>query len=502
MTADVDSSRETTLSLATLDRAAARPGVTGPTMDPRELTVGLVHLGLGAFHRAHQAVFTEDAATATGQTRWGILGVTGRSAAVADQLAPQDGLYSVLTRSPRQRSLRIMGSLRAVAFPGRDTERVVDALAAPGTAVVSTTITEKGYPRTGTGGLDCRQAGVGVDIDALRQELLGQHVEGAAATALGLLARGLGRRFRLDGGPLTVVPCDNLPSNGRLTRTLLTDFAEQAGGGRFQDWLQESVAFAGTMVDRIVPATAEADRRETQKILGMADHGLVVAEPFGQWVIEDNFAGARPAWEQAGATVTRDVEPFEVAKLRMLNATHSLLAYLGALRGFATIAEAVSDPALLDAARRLQREDVIPTLEAPEGMDLPTYGESILDRFANPALGHTTVQVAMDGSEKLPIRVLGTVADRLAAGAVPEAAALAVAAWMVFVHRGRDVDGRDLALNDPLGVTLRATAAGPDAGLSARMFALAGVFPRAVAEHDGFRDAVGRHVQDLLHEVR
>jgi fructuronate reductase len=298
-----------------------------------------------------------------------------------------------------------------------------------------------------------------------------------------------------------VLACDNLASNGALTRRLVTRIAAAAGAVELTEWLEESVAFPCTMVDRIVPAATEDDRRDACRILGVRDFGLVVAEPFGQWVIEDRFAGPRPAWERAGATLTADVEPYEVAKLRMLNATHSLLAYLGALKGFSTIAEAVADPDLAGAARRLQSEDVIPTLSPPPGLDLESYGEDILTRFSNPALGHTTLQVAMDGSEKLPIRVLGTVADRLATGAVPYAAALVVAAWMAFVHRGRDIAGRSLTLDDPQAGRLREAAAGTDAGLVDRMMALRGIFTAEVAEDSAFREAVAGHLARLLKEV-
>ena len=489
------------LALDTLAEAGARPGVSGPAVDPRSLETGIVHLGVGAFHRAHQAVYTEDAAAATGESGWGIMGVTGRSRRVVDQLRPQDGLYSVLTRSEGSQSLRIIGSMRAVASPAEDAGTVLAALARPATEIVSLTITEKGYPRTSTGELDLANAGIAADVAALRAELASQHDAGPSRTVIGLLARGLGRRFSASGQPLTVLPCDNLAANGKLTRKLVSSFAAAAGASALQSWLEDSVAFPSTMVDRIVPATTEADRALAGRLLGVDDRGLVVAEPFGQWVIEDSFASCRPAWERAGATLTSDVEPYEVAKLRMLNATHSLLAYLGALRGFATIAEAVADPELAQYARLLQSQDVRPTLRTPPGMDLADYGESILTRFANPALGHTTVQVAMDGSQKLPIRVLGTVADRLRSGAIPDMAALVVAAWIVFVYRGHDVHGRPLPLDDPAADTLHRAAVGSERTLTDRMLALSGIFPDEIAQNTGFRNAVAGHVDMLLMQV-
>jgi fructuronate reductase len=489
------------LSLATVPAAAKRPGVTGPAVDPRALSTGIVHFGVGAFHRAHQAVYTEDAAAAAGDTRWGILGVTGRSAKVADQLGPQDGLYSVLTKARDSSSLHVVGSLRRVAFPGADSEEVLRTLAAENVHLASLTITEKGYPRTLNGALDLANPGVAADVGALRAELAGQQFAGAARTPLGLLTRGLARRHANSGAPFAVVCCDNLLSNGGVTRGLVLALAEAAGADRLLEWLDTAVTFPSTMVDRIVPATTEANRREAERMLGLRDEGLVVAEPFGQWIIEDNFKVPRPEWERAGAVVTADVGVFEVAKLRMLNATHSLLAYLGALRGYPTIADAVSSDGLAQEARRLQRNDIIPTLAAPPGTDLADYGESILDRFANPNLGHTTIQVAMDGSQKLPVRILGTVADRLAAGEVPESAALLVAAWIVFICRGRDVNGRPLILDDPLADVLREAAAGPESGLADRLLAVQEIFPAAVAEHPEFRAAVDSAVRRLLAEV-
>jgi fructuronate reductase len=277
--------------------------------------------------------------------------------------------------------------------------------------------------------------------------------------------------------------------------------ARAAGADGMLEWLHNSVTFPSTMVDRIVPATTEENRLEAERILGLRDEGLVVAEPFGQWVIEDNFPGPRPSWERAGATLTNDVGPFEVAKLRMLNATHSLLAYLGALRGYPTIAEAVTAEALVSEARSLQRNDIIPTLTPPPGLDLEEYGESILSRFANTNLGHTTVQVAMDGSQKLPVRILGTVADRLAAGEVPHSGALLVAAWMVYIYRGRDTNGRALILNDPMADELREAAAGSEAGLADRLLGLGKIFPEQVSGNTEFRRSVAASVGRLLAEV-
>jgi len=491
------------LSRATLAAAHRSPEVQLPAVDPGEVGVGLVHLGLGAFHRAHQALCTEDAAAATGENGWGILGVTQRSARVVDQLAPQDGLYGVLTKGADETSLRVVGSLRDVAFPGTDTARVLSTVAAPSTHVVTLTVTEKGYRRRADGRPDLTDPDLAADLDALAGELRGGRTDSPARSPLGLLLRGLTLRARHDAGPLTVVCCDNLADNGAVLASLVAATLDTVPHGHLlREWIDSSVRFPGTMVDRIVPATTDAHRAEAQSLLGLSDAGLVVGEPFTQWVIEDSFAGPRPAWERAGATLTGDVAPYERAKLRILNASHSTLAYLGALRGYVTIAEAVADPDLASAARALVDQDVLPTLVAPDGMDLARYRDDVLTRFANPNTGHTTVQVAMDGSQKLPHRLLGTVRDRLAQGSVPTAAAGAVGAWMTYVRAASqgelEVDGRRVALDDPMASLLAEAAAGPLDSLADRMLGVRAVFGDDLADSAPFRSAVRAAVAELV----
>ncbi|WNB87399.1 mannitol dehydrogenase family protein [Cellulomonas sp. ATA003] len=502
------------LSLGTLESAgsAARPSgasadatVQPPAVDPRTTGIGIVHLGVGAFHRAHQAVFTEEAAAAAGEDRWGILGVTGRSPRVAEQLAPQDGLYGVLTKGRESTSLRVIGSMRGAASLGDESERVLTAIAAPTTHIVSSTVSEKGYRRNAAGGPDLTNPDLAADIAALTAELSGRDAGAPARTPIGALVRGLARRQRAHGAPLTVVCCDNMMDNGRVVAGLVAGILDAAGGAdaaRVRSWVEESVRFPVTMVDRITPATTEAHQAEASALSGWRDEALVVAEPFTQWVVEDLFAGPRPRWELVpGATLTDDVAPYERAKLRMLNGSHSAVAYLGALRGHRLIDQAMLDAEVAGLARRLLDEDVIPTLTPPADLDLAHYRDDILDRYANPATGYTTLQVAGDGSQKVPIRLISTVADRLAAGSVPAAATRAVAAWVVFVARGRDVNGQDLPLDDPLADRLREVAAGDDAGLADRMLGIHEVFSEPVREHDGFRSALRSEVADLLGTV-
>jgi fructuronate reductase len=453
------------LSETTLKGLEASDRVRLPRRD-RASRTGIVHLGIGAFHRAHQAVFTEDAMEATGDDAWGICGVTQRSRTVVDQLAPQDGLYGVLERGRERTSLRVVSAVTEVLAGGEEPETVRARIGDPETSVVTLTVTEKGY-----------------------------RVDGSA---VGHLVAGLRERQRHDA-PLTVVSCDNLVGNGHVLGDLVRQACQASPDGEaLASWVAENVAFPCSMVDRIVPATTPEDRAEAEALLGLSDAGLVVAEPFRQWVIEDRFAGPRPAWERAGATLTDDVAPYEDVKLRLLNATHSLLAYTGALAGYDTIAEAVADERLGDAARRLMAEDAAPTLRIPDGLDAEAYQREVLERFANPALRHRTTQVAMDGSQKLPMRLLPTLRDRLRAGGEPRWAALAVAAWMVYVGRGTDSAGRPLPLDDPLADRLRSVAAdGEGPALVDNLLGVREVFDAELASSQTLRALLTEHVEAL-----
>jgi mannitol-1-phosphate/altronate dehydrogenase len=392
---------------------------------PRDVpsSVGIVHLGIGAFHRAHQAVYTEDAGDG-----WGICGITQRSATVAERLAPQDGLYSVLERGPGPASARVIGAVREVLTGEATAKRITD----PAVKVVSLTVTEKGYrhdPATG------RLRG---DDPEISLDLAGRPPH----TVIGRLVRGLAGRE----APVTVLCCDNLTANGETVRALVEEYCER-GGIR----LPCEVSFPSTMVDRITPATTRADLDEAERLLGVRDEAVVVTEPFSQWVIEDVFPAGRPAWDSSGAILTGDVAPYEKMKLRLLNGSHSMLAYLGS--SFEYVFEAID--VLGDAIRHFMDEDASPTLDVPPGFDLAEYKSSLLERFANPALRHRVAQIAMDGSQKLPQRLLSVVRDRLAAGAEPRWAALAVAAWMRHVQTAR-------VLDDPMADPLRTAVAGAD----------------------------------------
>ena len=461
------------LSLDTLPALA--PAVR-PRIDPRALAVGIVHLGIGAFHRAHQAVFTEDAVAAAGGD-WGICGVTQRGPGVLDQLGPQDGLYSVTARDRDRQATRVIGAVRELLWARADPEALTERMAAPTTAVVTLTITEKGYRHDpATGRLRRDDPDVAADL-----------ADGGTRTVLGQLAAGLERRRRTHGRPVTIVSCDNLPDNGGLLAGLMREFTD---GGPLQPWLEQSVAFPATMVDRIVPATSAGDRSDVAARLGLADDGAVVTEPFSQWVIEDTFAAARPAWERAGATLTGDVAPYERIKLRLLNGSHSTLAYLGSLAGCELIADAVTSFAAV--VRALMTDDAAPTLQVPDGFDLDAYQEDVLARFANPALRYTTRQVASDGSQKLPQRLLAPALERRRAGASPRIAALSVAAWMRYVSARRSDAGDALPLDDPLAAAIAEALGGRTEPTEVvdRLSAMRQIFTEELAGDDVWRALV------------
>lgn len=464
-------------------------GIRRPRHDRAALRTGMVHLGLGAFHRAHQAIYTEDRLEA-GETDWGICGLSLRSPAVRNALAPQDGLYTVLTRAPDGDEARVVGSvLEALTVPERP-DLALARMAAPATRIISLTVTEKAYCRDATGALDEAHPDIRADLAG-----------GAPPQSVpGLLAAALRARADSGAGPVTLLCCDNLPDNGGTLARLLARFVALRDPG-LAGWMADHVRCPATMVDRIVPATTEADRAAVAA-LGFADAWPVVAEPFSQWVVEDGFAAGRPRWEDAGALLVADVHAYELMKLRCLNGAHSSLAYLGAVAGLPTVSEAMAEPLLAAFLQRLWARDIIPTLSQVPGIDLPDYTAQLEGRFRNPAIRHRLLQIAMDGSQKLPQRLLRPAAERLARGEVPRAIALAIAAWMRFLL-GVDEAGGTHAVEDPMGETLAgvARAAGRDAdALSAALFALPEIFEPALAAHAQFRAAVRDSLALLLRD--
>ncbi|WP_239018202.1 mannitol dehydrogenase family protein [Sphingomonas flavalba] len=420
-------------------------------------TSGIVHLGIGAFHRAHQAVYTDDA-LAAGDAGWGITAVSLRSPSTRDALMPQDCLYMVEERSAAGPARRLIGAINTVLVAPEAPERVIAALADPAVHIVTLTVTEKGYYREPAGD------GLLFDDPAIVHDLSGA----APRTIFGYLAAALDRRQAEGAGPLTLLSCDNLSGNGDLLDRLLGAFLARRGRPVERRW-----TCPNTMVDRIVPRTTAADRDGAP----VDDHGLVVTEPFRQWVIEDRFAGPRPRWEVGGAQIVADVHPFELAKLRLLNGSHSTLAYVGLLLGHTYVHQAVADPALAALLRRQIEDEAMPTLAPAAGLDYGAYADALLRRFDNPALPHRLDQIASDGSQKIPQRWLAAMVERDARGLASPAYLLALAAWIVHVGgaAGRPVD-------DPLAGRLAAiwrVMSGDPRAVAAAMVSESGVFPDA-----------------------
>jgi fructuronate reductase len=421
------------------------PGVTRPLYDRTEHAVGIVHLGIGAFHRAHQGAYT-DTALGAGDRDFLITGVSLRSPKVAEALNPQSGLYTLTQRSGGARSMRLIGAVQGVLFAPGAHEAVLSALAGPKVAVVSLTVTEKAY----------------------------RPPQGAAYPEFcAVIARGLARRQAAGLSGVTLMSCDNLSGNGAVLRSLVS--AAVAGEApQSAAWMEAECAFPSTMVDRIVPAVSAQDLDEVALELGLRDEGAVITEPFSQWVIEDRFAARRPRWEAGGAQIVRHVRPYETAKLRMLNGAHSALAYLGLERGHVFVHEAMGDAALAPVIEGLMRQEAASSFTPSPEQDLSAYADALLRRFGNAALRHRLAQIAMDGSQKIPQRWLETLAAHQARGEACPAILSALAAWV------RHVRGEAGPIEDPMAASLAETwrRAGPQ-GIAAALFGEGGLFAQA-----------------------
>lgn len=464
----------------------ARAPTRTPSYDRRPLHTGIVHLGLGAFARAHLAEYTDDV-LALAPEHWMVTGVNLRSTDQKSRLAPQDGLYTLLRRDDHGDQARIIGSITNVLAGAEDWPHVLTILTAKSTKIVSLTVTEKGYSHApATGRLDTSHADIRHDTQTPT----------TPRSAVGVLVAALAMRHEAGLPPFSVLCCDNLPHNGALVRTLVRDFAALRDD-RLAQWIERNGAFPSTMVDRIVPATTDEIVHRVEDLTGLQDAAPVAHEPFRQWVIEDQFVeGARPAWDRVGAQFVGDVAPFESMKLRMLNASHSALAYLGYLGGHETIADCVHDPAYRGYVKSLWRDEIIPVLPSPPGQDLADYATALLSRFDNRSIRHRTWQIAMDGSQKLPQRLLATARERIQRGLPVPRIALAIAAWMVFVG-GRDLAGRPIDVRDPLAQSLQQRLAGAANQFEARVKSLlaeAAIFGDDLPRNDGFvRDLVAAY---------
>jgi fructuronate reductase len=447
---------------------------------------GVVHLGIGAFHRAHQAVYFDQLAE-LGVPGFAVTGVSLRSTDVATQLNPQAGLYGVLQLAEGEESMRWIGVQQATLHAPTQSSAVMAALCSARTWLVSLTITEKGYCHfPASGELNFAHPDIVHDLSTVE----------APRTAIALITRALQARFNAGIPSFTVLCCDNLPHNGKLLRALVVRFA-QAIDPVLADRIASEVAFPCSMVDRIVPATTEADRARVQQRFGVDDQGLVKAEPFSQWVIEAGDARLQPL-QRVGVLLVDDVAPFETMKLRLLNGSHSMLAYLGYLAGHEFVSQAMQGPGFEILVRDLMRAEVQPTLIAPSGFDLHQYQKDLYARFSNAALQHRTWQIAMDGSQKIPQRWLGTILDLLAQQKPMPVLNLALAAWLRYV-RGVDELGARIDVRDPLQAQFAELAghARDDVAYVNSVLELSQILPPSLRANQPWRNGVLRSYQHL-----
>lgn len=438
------------------------------------LSTGIVHFGPGAFHRAHQADYVDR--LLHHDPRWGIAAVSLRSPGTVEALKRQDGLYTLAILDAEE-SFRSLGAHNRFFGPGEGAG-VRRLLADPAVRVVSSTVTEKGYCLAGDGSLDFAHPDIGHDLAQPEDPV----------SIVGWLALGL--RDRRDAGLPAFTPlcCDNMVANGKKLGAAVRAFAERLEP-ELARWIEGEAVFPDTMVDSITPASTDALRARVREATGGDDAIPVSREAYAAWIVEDVLPEGSPDLAAAGAVLTRDVAGYELAKLRILNGAHSSLAYLGLLLGHETIADAMGDPRLSAFVERMVREDVIPTIAGRASLDLGAYASEIMARFRNPAIGHKLSQIAWDGSQKLPYRLLDTAADALAAGRGVERLAVPVAAWMRFVDRQTRAGA---TIVDPLADRLAdaARASGSPAALVDAMLALRQVFPAALAADTRFRDAL------------
>lgn len=472
------------LSEETLSRLPA--SIQRPAYDRKKVVASIVHLGLGAFHRAHEALMTE-AVLNSGDLAWGIVGAGMQSSGMRDALAPQDNLYTVAEFGADFERISVVGALVDVVGGAEDAEktRLLAKMSDVSTRIVSITVTEKGYYLDlATGKLQLQSPAIAADLanPALPK------------TILGLIVYALRNRKAVGVPPFTVLSCDNLPNNGKLARAAVVAFAREVDAD-LAAWIEANVCFPCTMVDRITPATTDADRARINERLGMEDAWPVVTEQFVQWVIEDKFSMGRPDWTLGGAVFSDEIERWESMKLRCLNGSHSTLAYLGQLTGREAVADAMQLPLITDILDALWRENR-EVLHAPKGVDPAGYVEQLKQRFRNPALKHRTAQIASDGSQKLPQRLLAPLRDRIAKGLPSPAIATAVAAWMHFAVKTAHTPGA--ALSDPMSAEILAQA-GKSADAAAivdNLLALQKIFGQDLPANAAFRsELLGKFVE-------
>jgi fructuronate reductase len=464
--------------------------VRRPAYDRARLAVGMAHVGVGAFHRCHQAEFTDDLLERSFD-RWGVVGINIRPPALSGTLEEQGGLYTRLLREDGSAEARVIGSMVSVVDSQSDPAPALGVLSSADIDVITMTVTEKGYcHRPASGELDLDHPDVVHDL---------AHPE-APRSLPGLIARALELRMLSHGRPATVMSCDNIPANGVILGNVVRAVAERRGG-RLAEWIAANAAFPSAMVDRIVPATQAADTDRVAREFGYRDDAVVVGEPFRQWVVESRFAGRVPRWDTVGATFVDDVTPFEHLKMRVLNGAQTTLSYLGVFAGHEHTCDDMADPLLAGFVRRMLIEETLPTLEPVPGMDARRYVEQSLGRLRNTAIRHRNHQIATDGSQKIVQRILNPIRERLARGESIALLSVPVAAWMAYLICASRRFGGKWPVEDPYAGRIAAIAERVGRGTAAlvgEILAIDTIFDRALAASATFRSAVAGSLDTFL----
>jgi mannitol 2-dehydrogenase len=420
-----------------------------PSYDRSAVTPAIVHIGVGGFHRAHQAVYLDDLLHQAGNTGWGLCGVglLKQDHRMRDALRSQDYLYTVVTRSSAGDRARVVGSIVDFLYAPEDAQAVIEKMASPVTRIVSLTITEGGYyVNQGTGELDHQQPDIQHDLANPH------HPRGT----FGFLTEALHLRRQRGLSPFTLMSCDNLQNNGDVARRMLLAFI-QSRDLALAKWVAENGAFPNSMVDRITPATTDEHRALVRNEIGIDDAWPVTTEPFLQWVIEDRFPLGRPAWETVGAQLTHEVEPYEKMKIRLLNGSHQAMCYIGMLLGYQYAPEAMSDCQVVTLLRAFMDNEVTPLLSPVPGIDLAGYKVTLLERFANPAIKDQLARIGTEGSARIPKFVLPTILEQSERNGPIRWASFTVAAWFRYLT-GIDDQGREMPINDPMSDKLCETS--------------------------------------------
>jgi mannitol 2-dehydrogenase len=463
--------------------------IARPSYTLESVTAGIAHIGVGGFHRAHQAAYT-DALMNTGEgLDWGICGIGTRvdELPMRDALASQNHLYTLVELDDRpDTEVRVIGSLRDMLLVPRDgSEAVVARLADPAIRIVSLTITEGGYCLDdSTGQFNASLPHIQHDLENPRTPI----------SVFGLLCAALARRRGEGTGPFTVMSCDNLPHNGDVTRKATLAFASLVDP-ELAGWIESNVSFPNAMVDRITPMTSAAHRKHLKQQHGIDDAWPVVCEPFVQWVLEDKFVAGRPAWDKVGVQFTDDVAPYEEMKIKLLNGSHLALTYLGFLRGYRFVHETMADPLFVEYIRRYMDDDVTPQLAHVPGIDLTEYKRTLIERFSNCAIADQLERVCSDGSSKFPKFTVPTINRLIADNAELDRAALVVAAWAMYL-KGVDENGTRYSIPDPRAEFCQALVE-EDEGVAERLLSREEIFGAQIPRSPAFRDAFERNLLRL-----